>query len=101
MLWQADSGFYMRVAGGYINAGVSQRGDGPGIPAPVFALRHATNWKIARFIAYVKSSDIGAILLDVPNEPAWAGIFEQVGLVGRSVGQVVVYPTDGCQSCHA
>ncbi len=101
MLWQADSGFYMRVAGGYINAGVSLRGDGPGIPVPVFALRHATNWKIGRFIAYVKSSDVGAILLDVRNEPAWAGIFQQVGLVGHSVGQVVVYPTDGCHSCHA
>ena len=101
MLWQADSGFYMRVAGGYINAGVSQRGDGPGIPAPVFALRHATNWKIGRFIAYIKSNHIGAILLDVPHEPAWAGIFGQVGLVGHSVGQVVVYPTDDCRSCHA
>ncbi len=101
MLWQADSDFYMKVAGGYINAGVSQRGDGPGIPGPVFALRHASNWKIARFVAYVKSSDIGAILLDVRNEPAWAGIFGQVGLVGHSVGDVVVYPTDGCRSCRA
>jgi len=99
MLWQADSGFYLRVAGGYINAGVSQRGDGPGIPAPVYALRHASNFKIGQFVAYVKGSGIGAILVDVSQEPAWAGIFRQVGLVGHRVGNVVVYPTDGCRAC--
>jgi hypothetical protein len=99
MLWQAASGFYMRVAGGYINAGVSQRGDGPGIPAQVFALRDATNFKLGQFVAYVKGSHVGAILVDVNQEPAWAGIFQRVGLVGHRVGNVVVYPTDGCRSC--
>ena len=38
MLWQAESGFYMRVAGGFLNAGVSHRTD---LPRPVQDLSHA------------------------------------------------------------
>jgi hypothetical protein len=98
MLWQAQSDFYMRVAGGYINAGLNHRTD---LPRPVQNLANATPAYVAQFETYVKANHVGAILLDARAEPKWVGIFRKVGLVGHTVGDVVVYPTNGCQSCHA
>jgi hypothetical protein len=97
MLWQAESHFYMRIAGGYINQGINRRTD---LPRPVNALANATPAHVARFERFVRTDDIGAILLDGNNEPAWAGIFSKVGLVGHTAGGVVVYPTHGCRACR-
>jgi hypothetical protein len=98
MLWQAQSGFYMRIAGGYINEGISHRSD---LPRQVAALAHATPARVAAFEAYVRADHIGAILLDGSSkEPGWVGIFHKVGLVGRPADGVVVYPTDGCRTCR-
>jgi hypothetical protein len=57
--------------------------------------------RIAQFERFIKSDHVGAILLDASAQPAWAGIFRKVGLVGHATGGVIVYPTNGCQSCHA
>jgi hypothetical protein len=97
MLWQAQSDFYTRLAGGFINAGFSHRTD---LPQPVQNLAQATPARVASFEAYVKSNHVGAILLDAEHEPRWVGIFWRLGLVGHRVGNVVVYPTDGCQACR-
>jgi hypothetical protein len=35
------------------------------------------------FEAYIKSNKLGAIPLDDRNQPRWARIFPQVGLVGH------------------
>jgi hypothetical protein len=56
---------------------------------------------VAQFERFVKADHVGAILLQVGKEPPWVGIFRKVGLVGRTTGGVVVYPTNGCQSCRA
>ncbi len=98
MLWQAESGFYMRVAGGFLNEGVSHKTD---LPRPVENLSHATPTRVARFEAYLKADKIGAIVLDARYAPAWAGIFAKIGLTGHSVGGVVVYPVNGCRSCRS
>jgi len=97
MLWQAQSGFYMRIVGGFINAGFSHRTD---LPPFVQDLAHATPTNVASFEAYIERDKVGAILLDAGHEPLWAGIFQRVGLVGHRIGDVVVYKTNGCQSCH-
>ena len=98
MLWQAQSGFYMRIAGGFINAGLNHRTD---LPKPVQDLASASPSRVATFESFVKTDHIGAILLDANNEPRWVGIFHKLGLRGHRVGGVVVYPTHGCQSCHS
>jgi len=97
MLWQAQSDFYMRISGGFINAGLSHRTD---LPRQVQELAHATPAYVAQFERFVKSHHIGAVLLDESNEPQWVGIFRRVGLVGHITGGVVVYPTHDCQACH-
>jgi len=98
MLWSAQSDFYLRIAGGYINEGINY---GTDLPRPVAALAYPTPTRVARFEAYVKRDHVGAILLARSDEPGWVGIFRKLGLVGRTTGGVVVYQTDGCRTCHA
>jgi hypothetical protein len=98
MLWQADTDFYTRLAGGYINQAITARSD---LPWQVQSLAHATPQLVAQFESYVRQNRIGAILVDGKYEPQWVGIFRKLGLRGHWSGDVLVYPTDGCQSCHA
>jgi hypothetical protein len=97
MLWQAQSDFYMRLAGGYINAGFSHNTD---IPRSVQILARATPDRVARFEQFVRAGHVGAILLDVGHEPKWVGIFWRVGLHGHRIGNVIVYKLNGCHTCH-
>jgi hypothetical protein len=97
MLWQAQSDFYMRLAGGYINQAITRGSD---LPDPVQDLAHATPASVAQFESFVKAEHVGAILLDNRHEPLWVGIFRKIGLHAHVIGNVVVYPTNGCQSCR-
>ncbi|HUC21786.1 MAG TPA: hypothetical protein VMA73_03705 [Streptosporangiaceae bacterium] len=98
MLWQAQSDFYMRIAGGYINAGLARRTD---LPLSVQDLSSATPDRVAKFEQFVRTGHVGAILLDAGHEPKWVGIFWRMGLKGHRIGNVIVYKTDGCRSCRA
>ncbi|HTZ94367.1 MAG TPA: hypothetical protein VMB74_18400 [Streptosporangiaceae bacterium] len=98
MLWQAETGYYMRIAGGFINAGLSHQTD---LPLVVKDLAAGTPLYVADFEKFVKTDHVGAILLDAKNKPPWVRIFGRVGLVGHRVGNVIIYPTDGCQACRA
>jgi hypothetical protein len=97
MLWQADSDFYWRLAGGYVNQAITRRTD---LPAPVQELAHATPLSVLNFEAYVKNAKIGAILLDNYREPLWVGVFRRMGLKGVQYGNVWVYQTNGCRTCR-
>jgi hypothetical protein len=97
MLWQADTNFYTRLAGGYINQAIANRSD---LPGQVQRLAAATPQIISEFQAYVRHDKIGAILVDGNHEPQWVGVFKKMGLRGSLVGNVVVYPVNGCRSCH-
>jgi hypothetical protein len=98
MLWQAESGFYMRIAGGFINAGFTR---GTDLPTQVQKLANPTPYAVVQFERYVRVKHIGAILVDAGNEPPWSGIFSRAGLVGHTSGGVTVYPTRGCRACRA
>jgi len=97
MLWQADTNFYFRLAGGYLNQSITRRTD---LPRPVQQLAHATPAYVREFEAWVKKDNIGAIMLDRSHEPKWVGIFWRMGLKGHIYSQVIVYPLNGCQSCR-
>jgi hypothetical protein len=97
MLWQADTGFYTRLAGGYINQALTSRTD---LPKPVQSLSKATPAIVLKFESYVRADGIGAILIDRNHEPTWVGIFKKMGLRGQYIGNVIVYPTNGCSSCR-
>lgn len=97
MLWQAESGFDFRLAGGYIGEGFDRRS---GLPAAADNLKSPTPGRIDRFEALIRTDHIGAILVDTREALPWVGIFRIFGLTGHQAGGVVVYPTDGCRTCH-
>jgi hypothetical protein len=92
MLFQADAGFYFRIAGGFINDSLTTRQDA--LPAAVGDLSNATPGRIREFKSYVRKAGIGAVVV----EQAWAQpwmltVFGQAGLHGTSAGGVTIYPT--------
>jgi hypothetical protein len=97
MAWQAESDFYFRLAGGYINQAITRRSD---LPRPVQRLAHATPTYVQGFEDYARAARIGAILLDRRHEPRWVGIFWRMGLKGHKDGQVEIYPLNGCRTCR-
>lgn len=94
MLWQASTGFYTRLAGGYINQAISASA---GIPGPIARLSTGglTQPDVQRFRAYLKNAGIGAILVETQADQAgpWRNIFRQLGLRGEPAAGVTVYPT--------
>ena len=97
MLWQAESNFYFRLAGGYINAVITPRTD---LPTAVQNLDFPTPLYVEQFRAFIRRANVGAILIQADAEPRWAGIFPKLGLQGQLVGGVLVYRTNGCRTCH-
>jgi hypothetical protein len=97
MLWQAQTDFYLRISGGYINQAITRGSD---LPDPVQDLAQGTPAQVTQFAQFVRADHVGAILLDARHEPLWVGIFRRMGLHGHTFGDVVVYPTNGCQSCR-
>ncbi len=89
MLFQADTNFYMRVAGGFINKTFS----GNGLPAPVSNLMHPTPARERQFLAYVHRAGVGAVLVEQAWSAPWMQVFSQMGLHRTVAGGVIVYRT--------
>lgn len=92
--WQAEAGFYFRLAGGFINAAINGRTD---LPAPVADLADhpVTPTSISSFHRYVTTDKISAILVDAGSPPKWSWKLRRVGLhplaKGRPIGGVIIY----------
>jgi hypothetical protein len=90
MLFQADANFYMRIAGGFINAALS---DTTALPRPVEALRHPNAARERRFQAYVRRAGVGAIVVERAWSSPWMQVFARMGLHSSTVGGVIIYRT--------
>jgi hypothetical protein len=90
MLFQADTDFYFRIAGGFINRSLSTA---TGLPVPVQALRRPTPARERRFLAYVRQAGVGAILVERAWAAPWMNVFGRMGLHGTPAGGVIVYRT--------
>jgi hypothetical protein len=89
MLFQADAGFYFRIAGGFINTSLTPQ---DALPQPVAQLTHETPGRVREFRAYVKSAGVGAILVENAWAEPWTRVFRRMGMHGTSAGGVTVYP---------
>jgi hypothetical protein len=103
LLWQAESGYQFRIAGGFFNEGFgaqvrSAHRDLPQALAELAVSRAPAT--VNAFEAYIKRSNFGAILVDARNKPGWARLFPRMGLVGHTTGNVIIYPIDRCRTCH-
>ena len=88
MLFQAVSGFYFRIAGGYINASLTPV---DALPHPVTLLAHPSKAAVRMFDNYARSSGLGAIIVEQAWEEPWMSL-SRLGMHGTSVGGVTVYP---------
>ena len=103
LLWQAESGYQFRIAGGFFNEGfvehvIPAHRDLPQALADLVVSRKPAT--VNAFEAYIKRSKVGAILVDARNKPRWARLFPKIGLVGHATGNVIIYPTHDCRACH-
>ena len=62
LLWQAETDFYFRLAGGFINAAVNQRTDLP-VPVADLGREQLTPAVIQQFRTFVRQGRISAILV--------------------------------------
>jgi len=98
MLFQAETDFYFRVAGGFINASVNPY---YGIPAPVEMLSHPTKAGINQFRAWIKATGVGAIVVERDWSEEWMYIFGRLGMQAATVGGVTVYRVVPAQATAA
>lgn len=94
MRWQAESDFYFRLAGGFVNAAFNGHND----LMPAFADlvdNPVTPTSISSFRQYVTTDKIEAILVDARSKPNWSGKLRSFGLHplanGQPIGGVVIY----------
>ena len=91
LLWQAETGFYPRLAGGFLNIAITATS----LPVPVagVARRRPTRNEILRFRLFVRQARIGAILVDASSPWRWPVILRKAGLRGQAIGGVILYRT--------
>lgn len=88
MLFQAYTNFYFRIAGGFINASLTQV---DALPLGVDVMTYLTKPNVAEFDAYMKASGVGAIIVEQAWSEKWMYNFGKIGMKATTVGGVVVY----------
>jgi len=91
LLFQAESGFYFRIAGGFINASLTTRQDA--LPAEVGELDQPTPARVRQFESYLHTAGIGAVIVERAWAEPWMSIFGKLGMSATSVGGVTIYST--------
>jgi hypothetical protein len=89
MLFQAAAGFYFRIAGGFINASLTPKN---ALPHPITLAAHPSPVADAQLAGYLRSSGLGAIVVEQAWEDPWMRNFSaRLDMRGTSVGGVTVY----------
>jgi hypothetical protein len=88
MMFQAYTGFYFRIAGGFINASLSSK---YAVPDVVELLSHPTKERVANFKAYLKTSGVGAVVVERAWSEHWMYVFGKIGLKTTTVGDVTIF----------
>jgi hypothetical protein len=92
MLFQAATGFYFRIDGGFINASLSRI---DALPLPVAAVSYLSPANKLGFEEYIQASGVGAIIVERAWSQQWMYNFADIGLKGVTVGGVTIYDTKG------
>jgi hypothetical protein len=91
MLFQAASGFYFRIVGGYINASLTTTN---AVPRQVVLLVHPSKAAVREFDGYARAQGIGALVVEQAWEEPWMrDLGSKLHLRGTSTGGVTIYPT--------
>ena len=88
MLFQAYTGFYFRIAGGFINDALSRE---DALPQEVGALTQPAKQQIQDFKAYVRNAGVGALIVENAWAEKWMYIFTTLGLKSTDTGGVTIF----------
>lgn len=92
LLWQADTDFYFRLAGGYLNEAIAQSA----YPLPVVELlSHGVNTpNVKQFRAFIKAANVSAILVQKGSAHLWYVVFARLLHMKHTyAGGVMLYRT--------
>jgi hypothetical protein len=90
MLFQAYTGFYFKIAGGFINASLSSTN---ALPQEVALLSYPNKEREQSFESYVRSAGISDIIVERAWAEKWMFIFGKLGMKSHTVGGVTIYST--------
>jgi hypothetical protein len=97
LLWQGETGFYFKLAGGFVNAAINQASDQP-VPLqalqllPPSADQSMLTYADQGVQTFLKQNHVGAILVEQNDQPYWIGALRGLALPpGKAVGGVIVY----------
>ena len=89
-LFQADAGFYFRIAGGFINISLNSFS---ALPAPVIELKHPSPATERAFLSFVRTAGVGAVIIERAWTSRWMRVFGRLGMRSTTVGGVTLYRT--------
>ena len=92
LLWQAETGFYTRLAGGFLNTHLARGTDLP-MPLANLARRGLKPQSVRRFRLYITRAKVAAILVEAGMGGRWPVILHQLGLRGHATSGVILYRT--------
>ncbi len=88
MLWQAETGMWFRMAGGYFNAVYTP----DYVSDPLFpALRNNLKPNPQLLRSFLARRHVDAVVVDPAFSPQWLGPLAELGLKPMSIGGVLVY----------
>ena len=91
MLWQAQTGFWFRLAGGYVNAALGHYH--LAVPLPLAAVAHAgpdaSNLKALR--EFLIKAKVGAIIIESKGALNWPRLLDHIGMINVPVRGVLLY----------
>jgi hypothetical protein len=88
MLFQAYTGFYFRIGGGFINDALSRE---DALPQDVGALTQPTRQRIQDFENYARKAGVGALIVENAWAEKWMYIFATLGLKSTDTGGVTIF----------
>jgi hypothetical protein len=97
LLWQAETRYYFKLAGGFVNAAINVDSDQP-VPVqalellPASADQNLVTYADQGVQTFLKQNHIGAILVEQDDQPSWIGAIQRLSLPpGHAVGGVIIY----------
>lgn len=85
--WQAETGFYFYMPGGYVSNFVP-----PSFNSPVVdQLIHNNLPSIPELGSFIRQHSVSHVVVDLARAGSWPGVMAQLGFHGQAVGGVLLY----------
>jgi hypothetical protein len=91
MYWQAQSGMYFRMAGGYVNTAIPPEYRNSPVVQAFYSGKITSPDKIAQLKDFLSSNRIRTIIVAQESQDSWREAFSSLGLVSTTVGGVTLY----------